>query len=220
LNEGNAREAARARGRQLAALDPEGWFDRLYREAAGDPAAIPWADLEPNPNLLGWAGLDSLRPGDAACVVGCGLGDDAEELARRGLLVTAFDVSPAAIEWARRRFPGSPVDYRAADLFAVPHEWVGVFDFVFEAYTVQPLPRARHAEALAAVGSLVAPGGRLLVVCRGRDDAEEPGGMPWPLSRAELRATGLPEVAFEDYWDEREKNGATRRFRVEYRRAG
>jgi len=213
------REAARERGRQLAAEDPEGWFDRLYREAAGDPAGIPWADLRPNPNLLSWPGLERLAPGTSACVVGCGLGDDAEELAARGLEVTAFDVSPEAIEWCRRRWPASRVDYLAADLFALPHEWVGMFDFVFEAYTVQPLPRDRHAEALAAVGSLVGAGGTLLVVCRGRSDGEAATRLPWPLSPGDLRAVGLPEVRFEDFLDELETSGPTRRFRVEYRRA-
>jgi hypothetical protein len=112
------------------------------------------------------------------------------------------------------------VDYRAADLLALPHEWLGMFDFVFEAYTVQPMPRARHTEALAAVGSLAAPGGTVLVVCRGRSDGEEAQRLPWPLSPGDLLAVALPEVHFEDFLDEAETFGPTRRFRVEFRRPG
>ena len=43
----------RARTRELAEEfaskgDALGWFDELYKEAAGDNEKIPWADMEPN----------------------------------------------------------------------------------------------------------------------------------------------------------------------------
>ena len=43
----------RARTRELAAEfnekgEPLGWFDALYKEAAGDSEKVPWADMEPN----------------------------------------------------------------------------------------------------------------------------------------------------------------------------
>jgi hypothetical protein len=52
--------------------------------------------------------------------VGAGLGDDAEEPARRGLAVTACDVAPTAVEWAWRRLPESRVDCVVADAPAPP----------------------------------------------------------------------------------------------------
>jgi hypothetical protein len=61
------------------------WFEVLYHEAAAGSAAIPWADLRPSPNIVAW--LDRRREigdGQRALVVGCGYGDDAEELARQG----------------------------------------------------------------------------------------------------------------------------------------
>jgi protein-L-isoaspartate O-methyltransferase len=45
--------------------------------------------------------------GKRALVVGCGLGYDAEFLARLGYAVTGFDVAPTAIERAVRENPGS-----------------------------------------------------------------------------------------------------------------
>ena len=48
-NRATARELAQ---QHLAAGDPLGWFDALY--SADDSAIIPWADLEPNPNVVGW----------------------------------------------------------------------------------------------------------------------------------------------------------------------
>src|SRR5687767_11870691 len=89
-------------GEAIAARDPTGWFERLYSLAAGDPTVIPWADLAMNPNLLPW--LERHAPSGAgrrALKVGCGLGDDAEELARRGFAVVAFDISETAISWCR-----------------------------------------------------------------------------------------------------------------------
>src|SRR5207253_3853096 len=135
------RDALREKVRELArdALhrgEPTAWFQPLYAWANGDASRIPWADRATNPNLLAWLDAHQTRgDGRSALVVGCGLGDDAEELARRGFGVTAFDISPAAIDWCRKRFPGSKVTYRAADLLAPPAEWTRAFDFVFEAYT-------------------------------------------------------------------------------------
>src|SRR5688500_17557996 len=86
-------------------------FEHLYRSAAGDAPKVAWADLAPNANVSRWHDREC---GDAntehALVIGCGLGDDAEELALRGFAVTAFDISPTVIDWCRRRFPQSRVD--------------------------------------------------------------------------------------------------------------
>lgn len=197
------------------------WFEPLYASAEGDTSKIPWADERPNPWLIEW--LDQQRPsttGETALVVGCGLGDDAEELSRRGFDVTGFDVSPTAVDWARRRFPGSDVTYRNADLFALPPTMEGEFDFVFEAYTLQALPVAVRGDAIAAVATLVAPGGSLLVVSRGREETDEVQGPPWPLSRQELRGfnvAGLLESSFDDFLDTT-RDVPIRRFRVHYLR--
>jgi SAM-dependent methyltransferase len=171
-----------------------GWFEPLYREAKGDPALVPWADLAPNPALLAWTeDPASLRGVRTAAVVGCGLGHDAERLAQRGVNdVLAFDVSPTAIEWARRLHPGSGVRYVVADLFDVPSAWRGAFDLVVEAYTLQALPVAVRGKAAAAVVDLVRPGGRMFLYARVRDDAvpmdERVAGPPWPLGRREIAA--------------------------------
>lgn len=84
------RTGARALAREYSERgDPTGWFEALYAQADGDAGVISWADLEPNPNLVEW--LTRRSPAGTemrALKVGCGLGDDAEELARRGFEVT------------------------------------------------------------------------------------------------------------------------------------
>ena len=123
-------------------------------------------------------------------VVGCGYGDDAELLADCGLEVAAFDVAPSAVARCRSRFPGSRVQYLVADALRPPADWGASFDFVFEAYTIQVLRGEARAACARSIGSLVAPGGRLLVVARSRTEDGPEGAMPWPLTRRELDAFG------------------------------
>jgi SAM-dependent methyltransferase len=220
------KEQARARARQLAREfaqrgDATGWFEQLYTQAQGNEQAIHWADMQVNPNLLGWLNRRNMQgKGKRALVVGCGLGDDAEELAHRGFEVVAFDIAPTAIAWCRQRFPQSSVEYVVADVFDPPRGWQGSFDFVLEAYTLQVLPADVRSGAMTSIAGLLAQGGTLLVVCRGRFPEEPPGNLPWPLSTDELevfKGAGLRQVQFEDYFDQEEPK--VRRFRVEYQRA-
>jgi SAM-dependent methyltransferase len=204
----------------LAEGDPTGWFEKLYAQAAGDTGAISWADLVPNPNLTAWLDREKVEGnGRRALKIGCGLGDDAEELSRRGFLVTAFDVSETAIDWCRERFPASTVRYVVQDLLAPRAEWERSFDFVLESYTLQVLPPDVRAQAIAQVARYVALGGELLVIARGREPGDPVGMMPWPLLRLELDAlerAGLEEASFEDFIDT--ETPPVRRFRVCYRR--
>lgn len=212
------REQARAMARDFVARgDAFGWFEQLYAGAGGDTSVIPWADQAPNPHLLTWLNKRDTKPTGRALVVGCGLGDDAEELARRGFTVTAFDIAPTAIDWCRRRFPRSRVKYMAADLLAPPAEWSRAFDFVQESYTIQAMGMELRERALRQVSDFVAPRGTLLVVCRARDDDEPLVDLPYPLSRRELdvlRQHGLSERSFEDYLDD--EDPPVRRFRASY----
>jgi SAM-dependent methyltransferase len=204
----------------IAAGDPTGWFETLYKQANGDPSAISWADLAPNPNLLAWLDRENVQGNDRrALKIGCGLGDDAEELSRRGFLVTAFDVSATAIDWCRARFPTTTVRYEIHDLLAQPGDWACDFDFVLESYTLQVLPPEIRPRAIERVADYVGPGGDLLVIARGREPSDPPGTMPWPLRRDELAAferAGLEELRFEDFMDG--ETPPVRRFRIQYRR--
>lgn len=182
-------EAGRLATRGRAAGDPPtAWFDRLYQAGDEGRVDLPWNRSGPHDLLVEWLAGEAGR-GRSAVVVGCGLGADAEYLAGLGWDTLGFDVSPHAIRLAGQRHPGSRVKYRAASLFELPSAWRHVFDLVVEIFTVQSLPRTVRAEATAAVSSLVAPGGRLLVIS-GIDGAwpvakDEP---PWPLTEPELAA--------------------------------
>lgn len=192
--------------------DATGWFERLYDLAARGEADVPWDRGAPHPLLVEWAESEQAtgelcEPRQAtgqlyeptqpdgtdktAVVVGCGFGADAELVASRGYATTAFDVSASAVAGARERYPDSQVDYRTADLLALPTEWHRAFDLVVEIMTVQALPRRLRTASTAAVASLVAPGGELIVIAIALGADEDPDdGPPWPLTRAEVDASG------------------------------
>jgi SAM-dependent methyltransferase len=205
----------------MAAGDPLGWFEPLYASASNDPATIPWANLKPNPILVSWLDARQIKIGGRALTVGCGLGDDAEELARRGFRVTAFDLAPTAIEWCKRRFPRSAVEYAVANLLNPPPHWRGAFDFVLESYTLQAMPARLRETAVRSLAQFLAPSGELLLICRGRSPEEPEGELPWPLTRPELNklseGAGLVEQEFQDFFDE--EVPPVRRFRCVYTRS-
>ncbi|MEM8646316.1 MAG: class I SAM-dependent methyltransferase [Pseudomonadota bacterium] len=216
----DARQAATRRLQSLTEDDDgQGWFEDVYKAAAGDPARVMWADLEPHPGLAEWIGRSGNLYEGRALDVGCGLGDNAEALGQLGYEVTAFDLSPTAVAWARQRFEGSPVTYVAADLFDAPEEWEGAFDLVHETYTLQALMPGKglREKAMAQLARFVKPGGRLLVIARARPEDEVPDGPPWPLDRFEFEGfekAGLEVKNFQKFI--LREDGEIPHFRVDY----
>ncbi|MBB4302204.1 SAM-dependent methyltransferase [Rhodobium orientis] len=179
------------------------FFEAVYEGAHHDPAAVPWAELQPKPALADW--LSRLPEGERqgrAVDVACGLGDNAVALADAGFTTVGFDFAEHAISWARERFPKAGVHFRLADLFNPPAEWVGAFDLVHECYTIQSFQDDLRQAAFSAVADLIAPGGRLLVIARTRPEDAPPAGPPVPLTPSELARfedLGLTRVWSEDY---------------------
>jgi SAM-dependent methyltransferase len=186
----------------VTADDPTGWFERLYAAAEQGDAVVPWDRGAPSRVLVQWARERGLEGGDRrALVVGSGLGDDAEYVAGLGFDTVAFDISPTAVKLARRRFPGSRVRYRVADLLDTPAGWREAFDLVVESLTAQSLPDPPRRDAIARIARMVAPGGTLIVISSVGDEADPPAdGPPWPLIRTEVEAFasgGVRPVAIE-----------------------
>jgi SAM-dependent methyltransferase len=163
------------------------FFESLYACAGDDYSQIPWARLSPRPVLVDWLDAEPPAAGTLSLVVACGLGDDAEELARRGCVVEAFDVSPTAIDMARHRFPDSSVTYLVADLFELPSSWRERFDLIVEVQTIQSLPPSEHRAAVTAISTCLAPGGRMFLRTAVRGEYQRALSRPWPLTLSELR---------------------------------
>jgi len=116
---------------------------------------------EPNAFLSSQA--HRLRPGLRALSVADGEGRNSAWLARQGLQVTAFDVSPVGVEKARRlaREAGVTVDHRVADINA--WDWdAATYDLVVAIF-IQFASPAERARIFAGMMRALAPGGLLLL---------------------------------------------------------
>jgi len=201
--------------------NPLGWFEDVYASAGGNELIIPWASLSPNSFMRDWLDEHPFPRGKKALVVGCGLGDDAEDLDRRGFQVTAFDISPTAIQWSQERFVKTRVSYVVKDLFKAPASWKRSFDFIWEAYTLQSLLSPLREDAIERLAGWVAPKGILLAVTRGKDVHEFPQGPPWPLTQQQMelfQQAGLKCLEFKDFKDP--EKPAIRRFLGCYKNEG
>lgn len=189
--------------------DPTGWFDSIYKNANGDYKKVFWADLEPSPYLVEWLEKNPInKKNKKACVIGCGVGDDAQALSEFGFDVTAFDISPSAIELCINRYPNTKVDYIVADLFDYPKEWFEKFDVVYECNTIQVLPGVYRHKARDAMSSLICKDGYILVSCRSRNEGEKQDAIPLPLTKKEIdnfkTINNLKELSFLAYDDNQE----------------
>lgn len=105
-------------------------------------------------------------PGDTVLEAGCGVGSQTVTLARRSpdTAFTAIDVSAASVAEARRRAADAGlanVEFRQGDIFDLPFG-PGSFDHVFACFVLEHLPRP--LEALAALRTLLRPGGTITVI--------------------------------------------------------
>lgn len=205
----------------LQRSEPSGWFDHIYQQAGNDANLVPWAKMQPYPYFHHW--LNQLPPNNLlglnSLVIGCGLGDDAEALANLGIEnITAFDISPHAIAWCKKRFPNSKVNYVVADLFNLNAQWNKKFDFVYECRNIQALPLNVRTEVIINIANLVANNGILLVINYFRDhDQELTDSPPWPLSKQEFdlfKKLGLKEKKINTYFET--KNNENKIRMVEY----
>lgn len=192
----------------LAAGRPAGWFEPAYGRAVAQRRRLPWQEGAPHPWVQSWLADPVHRPpGRRALLLGCGDGEDTTPLLAAGLEVTALDIAPTALAWARARAHARGEDgavrWVEADLLDVPSELAGAFDLVVEVHTVPWLPGVVRDAAMAAVGGLLAVGGVALVITAvtpGEEHRAAAAGPPWSQAPSELaayRAGGLVRLALE-----------------------
>ena len=213
-----SRKGPQVRRVRVRRVSDREWFERLYVAAEGGGEPVPWDRGAPHYLLEEWAQDRGLAgEGRRALVVGCGMGRDSEYLGGLGFATVAFDFSPTAIDAVKRRFPRSPVEYRVADLLDPPPDWDAAFDLVVESLTVQSLPVALRAAAIAKVRRFVAPGGSLLVIAAVKDDRPDRPDGPWPLTREEVASFAGDGLELTELGDFRDADA--HRWRAELRRA-
>ena len=100
--------------------------------------------------------IAKLSEGGAVADVGCGPGQIAAHLAMAGADVTGFDLSPAMVDEARRRFPDLP--FEVGDLMALPRRgWAAITSW----YSLVHHAPSELPAAVAAMVTTLRPGGWL-----------------------------------------------------------
>ena len=130
------------------------WEDRYRNEGDYLFGTEPARFLTENPWLA--------RPGKRALSVADGEGRNSVELARRGMQVTAFDLSPTAVDRARALASkaGVALDTQVSDWAG--WDWSASYDLVMGIFIQFITPEERPAR-FADLARAVAPGGRLVL---------------------------------------------------------
>ncbi len=102
--------------------------------------------------------------------VGCAQGTLALTLAERGKRVTAIDIRPAFLEYARSRWEHGDVRFVVANIFDAPD--LGTFDLVFANQIIEHV--VYPAELLRTLSRYVRPGGTLVVTTPNHDYFRNP----------------------------------------------
>lgn len=168
--------------------DPQAFFDAVYQQTP------PWEIDGPQPALD--ALLDELPPSGPVLDVGCGSGDHAIALARRGLAVVGVDIVKAAIVRARSKAASLSPDLAARLEFLVAdalrptllgRQFGAVVDSGF-LHLFEPEVADRFATELAAS---LRPGGRYyLLAFAVQFDIPN---VPRAVTEEELRSRFTPE---------------------------
>lgn len=138
----------------------------------------------PNPVFSKLLANRGLPPGKML-VVCAGRGHDAREFARYGYQVTAVDFSPsAAREMGRLVDPDTPMEILQQDLFTLPHELDGYFDYVLEYTCYCAIDPKRRAEFVDLVTRLLRPGG--IYISLAFPLTKQKGGPPFAVTVSEL----------------------------------
>ena len=196
-------------------------MDRKYYEAYDDRYRqihrenLQWFADSPSP-IVGEL-LQRYRVKGKILEIGCGEGRDGGWLMERGLDVLATDVSPAAIDYARKRFPDFAERFQVLDCLT---EQVGErFDFIYAVAVVHMLvPDEDRDGFYRFIHDHLAPGGRALICSMGNGEWERQSDISTAFDLQErvheptgqtvrIAGTSCRMVDWEAFFDELSRNG-------------
>jgi protein-L-isoaspartate O-methyltransferase len=134
----------------------DAWDDR-YRTFK--PEQLPWHTDALDGDLIDV--LSVLPKPNTVLDLGTGLGTVARELGKKGLTVTATDLSSVALSRAQTHLSGLPVTLVHDDITRTRLQ--GTFDLVVDRATLHVLPPEQHAAWAASIARLTAKGGHVVV---------------------------------------------------------
>jgi SAM-dependent methyltransferase len=143
-------------------------FGLLYRLGF-----TPWDGHPMSPTLRALIEGDGALTAGVALDIGCGTGDNAIYLAEHGWRVIGVDYVPKPLETARAKAKAASVtvDFRQADATRLESAGIGAgFTLIVDNGCLHGMSADDRDGYVRGVGSVIAPGGRLLII------AFTPGG--------------------------------------------
>lgn len=172
-------------------------WEQHYREGN-----TPWDKGEASPGLLEFLEESSLT--GAVLVPGCGFGHDVRAIAARGGVkeVLGLDLAPSAVLGARERSSYETERYEAGDLFNLPEELRGWFDWVWEHTCFCAIDPSQRDDYVRAVRGALRNGGRFLGVfyLNPYDEEHREGGPPFGADEEEIIKRFGPFFILEKSW--------------------
>jgi len=165
------------------------------RYQAGD---MPWEKGAPSPGLVEYLHHNPPLLGKIL-VPGCGFGHDVRAIAREDNEVIGTDIAPSAIQRAEAFRKAHRERYLIANLFDLPAELRGGFNWVWEHTlfcAIDPAMRPQYVQSAAAA---LKPEGHLLAVFY-LDPGNEEEGPPFGTSLGELDALFGGAFVLEREW--------------------
>lgn len=146
-------------------------YQRLIAGGATNWDRTPYDEYALRP-LVAEVSRQWLRPGERVLVLGCGTGPDACHFAEAGMRVTGIDISPTAIDLARKQAADRGLDVTWIVGDACDLSRAGRFDAELDAHMLHCLALAPERTALirSVAGALVV-GGRFIIATMIADEA-------------------------------------------------
>ncbi|MGL5631641.1 MAG: SAM-dependent methyltransferase [Azovibrio sp.] len=176
----------------MSSVDPEAFWSARYHGVGEDYLF----GTDPNHFLASQASL--FKEGGRVLSLADGEGRNSVWLAERGMEVVASEISPVALEKARRlaEVRGVQVDFCQQDMSAPdwpPAEFTEAFDYIVAIF-IQFLGSAERADLFRALEKVLRPGGCLLIQGYGIDQLKH--GTGGPSSPEQLYSIPLLQESF------------------------
>jgi cyclopropane fatty-acyl-phospholipid synthase-like methyltransferase len=182
---------------QRTGVGPRGFpsWDELYRK--DEIEKLPWYFGELDPDLAAALDARGVKSGDRVLDQGTGPGTQAIALCKRGYVVTATDISNAAIDYAKRHAAGARIDWVVDDVLAT--KLTGPFEAIFDRGCFHVLAPEARAGYAASMKKLLTPNGFLFLKTFSHLQPGEQG--PHRFTREQIRAVFESELEVLDIVD-------------------
>lgn len=191
----------------------------VERYGAGIP---PWQIDRPQPEVIRW--IEEGKFESPVLDVGCGAGDNALELARRGYRVLGIDPVPEALRRAREKASKSglaqPPEFMAGDALRLEESGIEA-ETVLDSAVFHIFSDAEQEVYVRGIETVLSKGGRLHLLAFSELETREPG--PRRLSLEQIRRPFRRDWQFEEaarcrFYDLTRPDGA-HAWRVTFRKA-